>query len=108
MPTGTLYNAHFEISPVGHVTVARSCGEGWWEEWVYVPNYEWRRLAELLLEGRISPARQRSAAASRGSRMPPQHDLALRPDTTPHAKGYDVLRRRLQLGQPPRGPVVAK
>jgi hypothetical protein len=95
MPSGTPYNAHFE-PPAGHVTVARSCGEGWWEEWVYVPDYEWRRLAELLLEGRMSPARRRSAAASRG-RMPPQHDLALGSHLSPHAKGHDVLRRRLQL-----------
>jgi len=47
MATGTPYNAHFEISPTGHVAVARACGDGWWEEWVYVPDYQWRRLAEL-------------------------------------------------------------
>jgi hypothetical protein len=57
MAAGTPYNAHFEISPAGHVAVARSCGEGWWEEWLYVPDYEWRRLAELLLDGRVSAAR---------------------------------------------------
>jgi len=32
MATGTPYNAHFEISPTGHVAVARACGDGWWEE----------------------------------------------------------------------------
>jgi hypothetical protein len=46
------YNAHFELSPMGHVAVARSCGDGWWEEWVCVRNQEWMRLAELLLDGR--------------------------------------------------------
>jgi hypothetical protein len=48
------YNAHFELSPAGHVALARSCGDGWWEEWVCVYNREWRRLAELLLDGRAS------------------------------------------------------
>jgi len=46
------YNAHFELSPAGHVALARSCGGGWWEEWVRVGDQDWRRVAELLLNGR--------------------------------------------------------
>jgi hypothetical protein len=48
------YNVHFELSSAGRVALARSCGGGWWEEWVCVRNEEWRRLAELLLDGRAS------------------------------------------------------
>ena len=44
------YNAHFDLSPTGHVALARSCGDGWWEEWVCI-DQEWRCLAELLLDG---------------------------------------------------------
>jgi hypothetical protein len=51
MATEIPYNAHFELSPTGHVALARSCGDGWWDEWVCI-DQEWRRLAELLLDGR--------------------------------------------------------
>jgi hypothetical protein len=54
MAIETPYNAHFELSPSGHVALARSCGGGWWEEWVLVRNQDWRRVAELLLDGRAS------------------------------------------------------
>jgi hypothetical protein len=54
MTTDIPYNAHCELSPAGHIAVARSCGGGWWEEWVCVSDREWRRLAELLLDGRVS------------------------------------------------------
>jgi hypothetical protein len=52
MAIETPYNAHFELSPAGHVALARSCGDGWWEEWVCVCNQEWRSFADLLLDGR--------------------------------------------------------
>jgi hypothetical protein len=57
MVTEILYNAHFEMSPAGHVAVARACGYGWWEEWVCVGDGEWRRFAELLLDGRVAARR---------------------------------------------------
>ena len=40
MTIETPYNAHFEFSPAGHVALARSCGDGWWEEWVCVCNQD--------------------------------------------------------------------
>ena len=48
MATDRPYNAHFEVSPAGQVAVARACGDGWWEEWVYVADYEWRQLARAV------------------------------------------------------------
>jgi hypothetical protein len=48
------YNAHFEPADTGHVAIARSCGEGWWEDWVYTCDRQWRRLSEVLLESRQS------------------------------------------------------
>lgn len=74
------YNAHFERSSTGHAAVARSCGDGWWEEWVRVGDREWRRFAELALDGRArcSAAARREAPAdpsrprpSAARRMPP-------------------------------------
>ena len=53
MTIETPCNAHFELS-AGHVAVARSCGVGWWEEWVLVRDQDWRRVAELLLDERAS------------------------------------------------------
>jgi hypothetical protein len=47
------YNARFELAPTGHAAVARSCGDGRWEDWVYACDREWRRLAEIVLEGRV-------------------------------------------------------
>lgn len=61
MTTERPYNAHFELAPTGHVAFARSCGDGWWEDWVYACDREWRRLAELLLDGRAHYLRRPGA-----------------------------------------------
>jgi hypothetical protein len=62
------YNAHFELSSTGQVALARSCGAGCWEEWVCVHNHDWRSLAEVLLDGRVSIWASDPASDGRGSR----------------------------------------
>ncbi len=76
MTTDVPYNAHFELPPAGHVAVARSCGDGWWEEWVRVSDREWRRLAEPLLDGRVSA---RDGDPLREDRSPDRIRSSVRP-----------------------------
>ena len=70
MVTEIPYNAHFEMSRAGHVATARACGNGWWEEWVCVGGGEWRRLAELLLDGRVARPRSGSVEQPDDRRVP--------------------------------------
>jgi len=64
MKTSAPYNAHFELAPTGHVAIARSCGDGWWEDWVFACDSEWRQLAQIVLEGRTCVRAEKKGAGA--------------------------------------------